>query len=81
MIRASGTRSAIPMSTQKTSADTACAIRFTLASPRAMLCATRRVTSCPDWLTPSATTPLSAQHTSTHAGDTCTFALPVMPAI
>ena len=43
--------------------------------------ATKAVISLPVWVTPSATTPLSAQKTTTHFLERSSSADPVMPAI
>ncbi len=61
-------RVAIPISTGNTSAPAWAAILQTLVSPRVMFSATMAVTSCPVWVTPWATTPLSAQNTATPRG-------------
>ena len=70
-----GAAFAMPMSTANTSARAARAMRFTLALPAAIDCATRAVTSCPDCVTPSATTPWSAQKTSAQRGERLTSPL------
>ena len=55
----------IPMSTGMVSAPMLCAILQTEEPFPAMDFATASVTSCPDWVTPSSTMPLSAQKSST----------------
>ena len=55
----------IPMSTGMVSAPMLCAILQTEEPFLAMDFATASVTSCPDWVTPSSTMPLSAQKSST----------------
>ena len=55
----------IPMSTGMVSAPMLCAILQTEELFLAMDFATASVTSCPDWVTPSSTMPLSAQKIST----------------
>ena len=56
-------------------------MRQTEDRPAAMLRATARVTSWPVWVTPWATTPLSAHMTTTARLEMSTSALPVMPAM
>ena len=53
----------------------------TLVSPVDMFSATMAVTSWPVWVTPSATTPLSAHMTTTARRERSTSGLPVMPAM
>ena len=55
---------ATPISTGNTSIPSCFAIRHTVDSPRPIFSATVAVTSCPHCVTPSATTPLSAQKTT-----------------
>ena len=79
--RTPGTGSpAMPMSTGSTSQCAACAIRHTLVRRWARFSATARVTSCPVWLTPCATTPLSAQSTAATRREKSRSALPVRAA-
>ena len=63
-----GTSRTIPTSTGKTLAPAWAAIWQMLACPLVMFSATRAVISCPVWVTPWATTPLSAQNTVTALG-------------
>ena len=70
----------MPMSTGNTSARAARAMQHTEVSPRAMFPATSAVTSCPVCVTPSSTTPLSAQNTTTARRSSEMRALPEIPA-
>ena len=54
----------MPKSSAYTSVPETDAIRLMFAVPATMDCATSAVTSLPDWLTPSATTPWSPQQIS-----------------
>ena len=72
---------AVPMSTGTTSAPAERAMAHTLVSPVDMFSATMAVTSWPVWVTPWATTPLSAHMTTTARLEMSTSALPVMPAM
>ena len=56
-------------------------MRHTAVTPSARLCATAAVTLAGLCEMPWATTPLSAQNTSARRGVSCTFSLPVSPAI
>ena len=79
--RTPGTGSpAMPISTGTTSQWAARAIWHTLVRRIARFSATARVTSCPVWLTPCATTPLSAQSTTTARRERSNSALPVRAA-
>lgn len=69
------------MSTGTTSAPAERAMAHTLVSPVDMFSATMAVTSWPVWVTPWATTPLSAHMTTTARLEMSTSALPVMPAM
>lgn len=71
----------IPTSTGRTSAPATRAMRQTEDCPAAMLRATARVTSWPVWVTPSATTPLSAQNTATPFRSRRTSGVSTAPAI
>ena len=55
---------AMPISTGITSAPATAAIRQTQEVPSPMCSATMAVTSCPVWVTPSSTIPLSAHMTT-----------------
>ena len=79
-IRAPVRGRATPTSTGTTSAPAARDMAHTLVSPEDMFSATMAVTSCPVWVTPWATTPLSAHMTTTARRDRSTSGLPVMPA-
>ena len=72
--------SRMPTSTGITSAPARRAKTQALEVPPARARATRAVTSGPVWLTPSATTPLSAQNTSSRRGEREISALPVRAA-
>ena len=71
---------AMPISTGTTSHRAVWAIRQTLVRRAARFSATARVTLLSVWLTPCATTPLSAQSTSTARWENSSFALPVRAA-
>ena len=71
----------VPMSTGTTSTPAARDMAHTLVSPVDMFSATMAVTSWPVWVTPSATTPLSAHMTTTARRERSTSGLPVMPAM
>ena len=71
----------MPTSTGYTSAPTVRAIAHTVLLPCAAFAATIAVTSLPVCVTPSATTPLSAQNMATQRRDMSTFALPVSAAV
>ena len=71
----------MPISTGTTLHRATAAIRQTLETPAARLCATWRVTLLSVWVTPSRTTPLSAQSTSKVRFASETSALPVNAAI
>ena len=72
---------ATPMSTGITSAPASLAMQHTLVSPRDMFSVTIAVTSCPVWVTPSSTTPLSAHMATTARLEISKSALPVIPAM
>ena len=72
---------AIPTSTGNRSAPALRQNRLDTASCFTMFSATRRVTSCPVWVTPSSTTPLSAHITSSAFFFRETSTFPVIPAI
>ena len=72
---------AIPTSTGITSAPAWRAIRQTHEFPRAMFPATMAVTSCPVWVTPSFTTPLSPHITTIALGRRLTARLPEAAAM
>ena len=61
-----GTSTSIPASTGTTSAPVTRPMQQTLESPVSMFFATTAVTLLSVWVTPSATTPLSAQKAATH---------------
>ena len=71
---------AVPMSTGTTSAPAERAMAHTLVSPVDMFSATMAVTSWPVWVTPWATTPLSAQNTATAFFSMVRFQVPAPPA-
>ena len=64
-MRSPSTSRATPISTGKLSMPICAAIRQTVDLPRPMFSVTVAVTSCPHWVTPCATTPLSAQNMTT----------------
>ena len=73
-------KSSIPMSTGRTAHRATAAIRQTVLSPAPRARATEAVTSGPHWVTPRATTPLSAQNTSRVRGESCSSSSPVRAA-
>ena len=66
MDRIPGTSVSIPASTGRTAAPATRPMQHTLAAPVSMFPATTAVTELSVWVTPSATTPLSAQKGTTH---------------
>ncbi len=70
----------MPISTGTTSHRAVCAIRQTLVRRAARFSATARVTLLSVWLTPCATTPLSAQRTKTARLERSSAVLPVRAA-
>ena len=80
-MRAPVTGLATPMSTGMTSAPATRDMQQTEVSPLDMFSVTMAVTSWPVWVTPWATTPLSAHMTTTAFLDRSMSALPVMPAM
>ena len=74
-------RQAIPTSTGITSAPAWRAMRHTHEFPRAIFPATMAVTSCPVWVTPSFTTPLSPHMTTIALGRRLTARLPEAAAM
>ena len=73
-------KSRMPISTGTTAHRAACAIRQTGLRPAARPRATAAVAAGPVWVTPRATTPLSAQRTSTARRSKSRSALPVRAA-
>ena len=80
-MRSPATARATPMSTGMTSAPAAAAMRQTLVSPVDMFSVTMAVTSWPVWVTPWATTPLSAHMAMTARLPSFTAGAPAMPAM
>ena len=76
-----GAKSRTPMSTGTTAHCAACAIRHTEVRPAARLRVTAAVTLLSVWVTPWATTPLSAHSTSTARGKSGACASPVSAAM